>query len=106
MPRIILIAASLVIILCGAAATREVIIKQQDRKFSVATLDAHVGDILVFVNDDPYVHNIFSLSDTQSFDLGSFGKGDARKLRLEKAGTVEIECAVHPEMRLTVEVAR
>lgn len=88
------------------AASKELVVNQQGKKFSVETLRAKVGDTIVFRNDDPYVHNIFSLSDVQSFDLGSFGKGELRKLKLEKSGTIEIECAVHPEMKLTIEVGK
>lgn len=106
MPRRVLLASAVILLLCGANAAREVVIKQQDKKFSVATLQAKVGDTLVFMNNDPYVHNIFSLSDAQSFDLGSFGKGELRKVTLQKEGKIDVECAVHPEMHLTVEVAR
>lgn len=88
------------------AASGEIVVKQHDKKFSVTVLHAKVGETIVFVNDDPYVHNIFSLSDTQSFDLGTFGKGEVRKLVLTTPGEIEIECAVHPSMKLTVEVAR
>jgi plastocyanin len=80
-------------------------VSQKNRKFSVATVHATVGDTIVFLNQDPYVHNIFSMSDTQSFDLGTFGKGEVRKLALKKPGRIEVGCAIHPEMKLTIEVA-
>ena len=41
-----------------------------------AALKAKVGDTISFRNEDPFVHNIFSLSDVQSFDLGTFAKGE------------------------------
>ena len=69
-------------------------------------IKARVGDTLVFTNDDPYFHNVFSLSDTQSFDLGSFPRGEVRQVVLKKEGTIEIECAIHPDMKLTVQVAK
>jgi plastocyanin len=81
-------------------------VHQKNRKFSVPSLKAKVGDTLVFRNDDPFFHNIFSLSDIQTFDLGSFPQGETRKVELKKEGTVEIECAIHPEMKLTVQVAK
>lgn len=81
-------------------------ITQSAKAFSTKSLKAKVGDTISFRNDDAFVHNIFSLSDVQSFDLGTFAKGETRKVKLEKAGTVEVECAVHPEMKLTVEVAK
>jgi plastocyanin len=86
------------------AADLEVV--QRNKKFSIPTVNARVGDTLVFRNDDPFFHNIFSLSDVQTFDLGSFPRGEARKVELKKEGLIEVECAIHPEMKLTVKVAR
>jgi hypothetical protein len=42
----------------------------------------------------------------QSFDLGTFAKGEQRQVKLGKPGRIEVECAVHPEMKLVVEVAQ
>lgn len=81
-------------------------VSQTGKAFSVKSIHAKVGDTISFRNDDPFVHNIFSLSDVQSFDLGTFAKGETRQVRLDKAGVVEVECAVHPEMRLVVEVTK
>ena|ERR1044071_1058147 len=88
----------------SSAVATEHVIAQQGKAFSTKTLTAKVGDTLNFRNDDPFVHNIFSLSDIQSFDLGTFAKGEVRQVKLTKPGKVEIECAVHPEMKLVVEV--
>ena len=88
------------------AMAREIEVLQKDRKFSTPAVTARVGDTLVFKNQDPFFHNIFSLSDVQSFDLGSFPQGEARKVELKKEGVVEVECAIHPEMKLQVKVAR
>jgi plastocyanin len=104
--RKMLIFTAAIACLCGASAANETVVQQTDKKFSVQSLKLKVGDTIVFLNNDPYVHNIFSLSDTQAFDLGTFGKGESRKVKLEKPGKVEIECAVHPEMKLTVEVGQ
>ena len=62
------------------------------------------GDVIRFVNDDDFFHNVFSLSDPKLFDLGSFPKGEHRDVTFDVPGTVEIECAIHPEMKLTIEV--
>lgn len=80
------------------------VVAQRNKAFSSATLKARIGDTLTFRNDDPFVHNIFSLSDAQSFDLGTFARGETRQVKLTQKGRVEIECAVHPEMKLVVEV--
>ena len=82
------------------------VVTQSGKAFSTAALKAKVGDTVSFRNEDPFVHNIFSLSDVQSFDLGTFAKGESRQVKLAKPGKLEVECAVHPEMRLVVEVAQ
>jgi plastocyanin len=82
------------------------LVTQSAKAFSTQVVQAKVGDTVSFRNDDAFVHNIFSLSDVQSFDLGTFAKGETRKVKLEKDGQVEIECAVHPEMKMVVEVKK
>ncbi|MED5619393.1 cupredoxin domain-containing protein [Ideonella sp. BN130291] len=95
--------------LCGAATCSlagEFTVMQKDKAFSTKKLAVKVGDTVKFQNDDPFSHNVFSLSDAKSFDLGSYGKGGAKSVVFDKAGTVEIECAVHPDMKMVVEVAK
>ena len=77
-------------------------VSQTNKAFSTAELKVKVGDTVVFTNNDSFAHNIFSLSDTKSFDLGSFGQGQSRKVTFDKPGTVEVECALHPGMKMTV----
>jgi len=99
--------ACIAIVACAApAGAADHLVSQNGKAFSVAALKAKVGDTISFRNEDPFVHNIFSLSDVQSFDLGTFAKGELRQVKLEKPGKIEVECAVHPEMRLVVEVGK
>ena len=93
-------------LLCTPAFATEHVVHQTGKAFSTTSLKAKVGDTLSFQNNDPFVHNIFSLSEVHSFDLGTFAKGEVRKVTLEKAGRLEVECAVHPEMKLVVDVAK
>ena len=91
------------------ALAGEQTVDQKDRAFTmngakVTTLKIKVGDVISFKNLDPYFHNVFSLSDAKLFDLGSFPQGQARSVTFDKAGKVEVECAIHPQMKLTVEV--
>src|SRR5579859_2412230 len=106
MIRKVLLLATAVLCGMGATSSGDHVVAQRDRKFAVSTLQAKVGDTVVFVNYDPYVHNIFSLSDAQSFDLGTFGKGESRQIKLTKPGIIEVGCAIHPEMKLTIEVKK
>lgn len=87
----------------------EVVVSQKDKQFMVGgkkvdKIQVKHGDTIRFANDDPFFHNIFSLSDVKTFDLGSFPKGDSRTVVFDKAGTVDVECAIHPTMQMKVEV--
>lgn len=90
----------------GSACAEEVVVAQKNKSFSTKKLKVKVGDSIKFVNEDRFAHNVFSLSATKSFDTGSFGNGQARSVTFDKPGTVEVECAVHPDMRLDVEVTK
>ena len=91
---------------CACAYGADHVVVQTGKAFSTKSVQAKVGDTLTFRNDDAFVHNIFSLSDAQSFDLGTFAKGETRKVKMEKEGRIEVECAVHPDMKLMVDVAK
>lgn len=91
---------------CTNVLAQEFTVDQQDKRFSVKTLTVKVGDQVRFLNNDPFFHNIFSLSDIKTFDLGSYPKGQSRTVTFNNPGSVEIECAIHPEMKLIVEVVK
>jgi plastocyanin len=90
----------------GSAFAAEHVVSQKGKAFSAKKLSVKVGDSVKFVNEDPFSHNVFSLSDAKSFDLGSYGQGGAKSITFDKAGTIEVECAVHPDMKLVIEVAK
>ncbi|HHH47403.1 MAG TPA: methylamine utilization protein [Gammaproteobacteria bacterium] len=93
----------------GAVQAGEVIVDQHNKTFivegnKVEAITINVGDTVRFRNDDPFFHNIFSLSDLKTFDLGSFPKGQSKTVTFDKAGMVEVECAIHPEMFMEVTI--
>ena len=90
----------------GLAGAADHMIGQKNKAFTVANVEAKVGDDVVFVNDDGVFHNIFSLSEAQSFNLGAYGPGVSKKMKLEKPGKIEVECAIHPRMKMVIDVAR
>jgi len=90
----------------GSAQAQEQIVGQKNKAFTVLKLKVKVGETVGFRNDDPYFHNIFSLSPVQAFDLGSYPQGQTRKVTFNKEGKVDVECAIHPEMRMVIEVVK
>lgn len=107
MPRKAILAPVLAVLLSAVAwAAAEHVVGQKNRAFSTNSLKVKVGDTVNFRNDDPFFHNIFSLSDTQSFDLGSYSQGQSRKVTFQKEGRIDVECAIHPEMKMVIEVSK
>ena len=90
----------------GQACAAEHVVSQKNRAFAPKKLVVKAGDSVKFTNDDPFAHNVFSLSDVKSFDLGSYGQGQAKSVLFDKPGMVEVECAVHPDMKLVIEVQK
>jgi plastocyanin len=77
-------------------------------KFSPTTVNAKVGDTLVFVNDDGGPHNVFSSTIGYAFDMGVQAAGMSRNLQLLKPGTFEVRCITHHDgmAPVTVTVVR
>lgn len=104
------VSALLFSVVFSTAMGGEHTIGQKNKSFikngnKVDRLKVKVGDTIHFKNQDPFFHNIFSLSDIKTFDLGSYPSGQSKSVTMDKAGISEIECAIHPHMFLTVEVA-
>ncbi|HET9645408.1 MAG TPA: plastocyanin/azurin family copper-binding protein [Burkholderiaceae bacterium] len=97
---------AMLLLACMPLMAAEHVVKQKNMAFSTKKLSVKVGDSVKFLNEDSIAHNVFSLSDVKSFDLGSYGQGASKSVTFDKPGSVEIECAVHPDMKMTVEVQK
>ncbi len=86
------------------AATAPAQIAQLGRRFSPDLVVIPVGSTVSFPNMDPIFHNVFSLSKARSFDLGSYDKGETRRVVFPKAGIVDVYCHLHPNMAATIVV--
>ena len=88
-----------------AAVAAEQTITQKGKAFSMTEVAIKKGDTLVFTNDDNVAHNIYSTSASNAFDLGSQPPGKSASVTFDKAGDVDIMCAIHPLMKMKVKVA-
>lgn len=79
-------------------------VDQQGKAFSETSMTIKVGDSVEFYNSDPFFHNVFSLSDAKFFDLGSYPAGESKTVEFDVPGTVHVECSIHPEMQMDIEV--
>jgi len=101
-----IIAFVLLAVVSAPVFSAEVLVEQKDKKFTKKDVKLKVGDSIEFKNADPFNHNVFSLSDAQTFDLGSYPQGQSKKVTFTQPGKVEVECAIHPDMKLNVEVTK
>ena len=98
----------LFVISCLASAqAKDITIGQKNKTFilenkPVEALTIKLGDTIHFMNNDPWFHNIFSLAEVKTFDLGSYPQGESRPVIFDEKGRYEIECAIHPNMFLEV----
>lgn len=75
-------------------------IKQRDKQFSPRVAVVPVGTRVIFPNQDTVIHNVFSQSPGNTFDLGSVKGGEtSAPVVLLKPGPVEIFCNIHSKMR-------
>lgn len=86
------------------SSAENIVVGQKDKAFTQKEITIQAGDTVEFLNEDPYFHNVFSLSDTKLFDLGSYPEGDSRTVTFEEKGVVEVECAIHPQMVMKINV--
>lgn len=68
------------------------------RQFRPRVMVVPAGTTVNFPNQDPFNHNVFSLAEPNSFDLGLYGRGEARERRFTRAGLVRVYCNIHPRM--------
>ena len=74
------------------------VIQTRDKRFSPRVLPVTVGSTVAFPNGDPILHNVFSVSPAQRFDLGLYRKGPGKAVTFERPGLVRIYCNVHHAM--------
>jgi plastocyanin len=73
-------------------------LSQKGARFSPSVLPVLKGSSVDLTNDDFVTHSVFSKSKVKPFDLGLYGQGQAKVMKFEQPGPVEIFCAIHPRM--------
>jgi plastocyanin len=90
---------------CAAAFAADKAINQKGRVFSESAVSIKKGDTLTFVNDDNIAHNILSTTSGNEFNLGTQAPGTSTPYTFKASGEVTVLCAIHPRMKLVVNVA-
>jgi plastocyanin len=74
------------------------VMDQRNLEFAPHVLPILVGATVDFPNNDKVNHNVFSMSRTKKFNLGSYPAGESKSVVFDKPGIVELRCDVHAEM--------
>jgi plastocyanin len=75
-----------------------------DKEFVPRVVVVAVGSTVRFQNHDPFDHNVFSASEPNPFDLGQYGRGEAKSWTFAAPGLTRVFCNVHPKMVAFVQV--
>jgi plastocyanin len=77
-----------------AAEMKEIVIDAM--RFAPQTIEARVGDVIVWSNHDPFPHTV--VADRGEFSSGDIAPGGAWRLSTGHAGTFPYTCGLHPTM--------
>jgi plastocyanin len=88
----------------GRGPARGSDVKQATRKkeFTPRVLAVPKGSRVRFPNQDPILHNVFSVSGGNKFDLGLYRLGPGKEKRFEEPGLVRVYCNVHHDMAASI----
>lgn len=79
-------------------------IAQRGEQFHPPVTVITVGSTVQFPNEDPFFHNVFSLSRAGTFDLGRYRSGESRSRQFTKPGIVKVFCDIHSHMNALIVV--
>jgi plastocyanin len=83
----------------------DVIVGQKNREFTVKAAHVKVGGTVKFVNDDTVAHNVIvTMPGGELRNTGVQEPGQSASMQFSEAGKYDVECAIHPQMKMTVDV--
>ena len=77
---------------------------QENKAFSANEVTLKTGQSVTFTNKDPVTHNVFSGTAGMEFDLKTQKPGQSTTIVFDRPGDAEVQCAIHPQMSMTVHV--
>ena len=79
------------------------VLTMKSKSFAPHVLVIGTGTTVEFPNEDPILHNVFSVSG-DGFDLGLFKRPKSGSKTFDKPGVYTLYCNIHPQMSATVVV--
>ena len=69
-----------------------------------------IGDVIKFKNEDEITHNVYSITSGNEFEIKVQKPGETGTVEINpknhRKGKMEVECAIHPNMKLLVNIKK
>ena len=78
------------------------VISTQNKRFEPSVLAVTTGSEVSFPNMDRILHNVFSVSPGNDFDLGLYSAGTTRSVTFDEPGIIYVHCNVHHSMQADI----
>jgi plastocyanin len=88
----------------AAVRERRVSVSSRDKSFQPHVEVVPLGSSVSFPNYDDIMHNVFSLSKGNRFDLGLYKSGAKKDFTFAAPGLVRVYCNIHPQMSALLQV--
>ncbi len=80
---------------------------QVNKGFDKKEITIKAGDTITFENKEKDItHNVYSLGPKNGFELKSQLPGQKSSVQFKEPGTTDVECAIHNNMKLKVNVTK
>jgi plastocyanin len=78
------------------------VLSQKNVQFSSPLLVVVSGQTVDMPNEDDVAHNVYSSSPPKPFNLGIYGKGEAKSVTFDRVGLIDVKCSIHHRMRADI----
>lgn len=77
-------------------------INQKDHMFSEIFIKVKNDDVVKFVNLDSVKHRLIFTHKGQREEMNAVEPGKSQEVKFSHAGIYDVQCKIHPEMKLTI----
>ena len=103
MKKAVFVACALAFV-AAAAHAEGVTVAQEGKKFSEAEVTVKQGQTVTYANKDTVTHNVYSKTPGMAFDLRTQKVGESSEIKFDTVGEADVNCAIHPQMKMKVKV--
>ena len=88
----------------GSASAAQHVVELKGKTFLPDGLSVETGDSIEFRNSDPVDHDLLATTHPENFEAQTVPPGESRTVVFRAPGQIEIGCAVHEDMHLSIVV--